>query len=76
MTYLVGLGRFNHVVAGSVDAAYLVAAGLRPAWYYVFGFFVPTLVGNVIGGVALVAALNHSQVVSGSGEKQTAQFTG
>ena len=70
MTYLVGLGHFNHVVAGSVDAAYLVAAGLRPVWYYVAGFFVPTLVGNVIGGVALVAALNHSQVVSGSGEKK------
>ena len=69
LTYLIGLGRFNHVVAGSVDAAYLVAAGLRPVWYYVAGFFVPTLVGNVIGGVALVAALNHSQVVAGSGEK-------
>ena len=51
LTYLIGLGRFNHVVAGSVDAAYLVAAGLRPAWYYVADFFVPTLVGNVIGGV-------------------------
>lgn len=69
LTYLIGLGRFNHVVAGSVDAAYLVAAGLRPVWYYVAGFFVPTLVGNVIGGVALVAALNHSQVVSGSATK-------
>jgi formate/nitrite transporter FocA (FNT family) len=69
LTYLIGLGRFNHVVAGSVDAAYLVAAGLRPVWYYVAGFCVPTLVGNVIGGVALVAALNHSQVVAGSGTK-------
>lgn len=78
LTYLIGLGRFNHVVAGSVDAAYLVAAGLRPVWYYVAGFFVPTLVGNVIGGVALVAALNHSQVVSGSGAKDpvAAQSTG
>jgi len=69
LTYLIGLGRFNHVVAGSVDAAYLVAAGLRPFEYYAFGFFLPTLIGNLIGGVALVAALNHSQVVSGSGPK-------
>jgi formate/nitrite transporter FocA (FNT family) len=79
LTYLIGLGRFNHVVAGSVDAAYLVAAGLRPAAYYVTGFFVPTLIGNVIGGVALVAALNHSQVVSGSVTKPgppTLQSTG
>jgi formate-nitrite transporter family protein len=32
---------------------------------YLTKFFVPTLVGNVIGGVSLVAALNHAQVVGG-----------
>jgi formate/nitrite transporter FocA (FNT family) len=25
---------------------------------------VPTLLGNILGGVSLVAALNHAQVVS------------
>jgi formate-nitrite transporter family protein len=29
------------------------------------GFIVPTLLGNILGGVTLVAALNHAQVVSG-----------
>ena len=27
---------------------------------YVMGFFAPTLLGNVIGGVSLVAFLNHA----------------
>ena len=36
------------------------------SWLAVLGgYAVPTLIGNVIGGVTLVAALNHAQVVSG-----------
>jgi formate-nitrite transporter family protein len=30
---------------------------------YVLRFFAPTLIGNVLGGVTLVAALNFGQVV-------------
>jgi formate-nitrite transporter family protein len=30
----------------------------------VFRYMTPTLIGNILGGVALVAALNHAQVVS------------
>jgi formate-nitrite transporter family protein len=26
----------------------------------------PTLIGNIIGGVSLVAAINHAQVVAGA----------
>jgi formate/nitrite transporter FocA (FNT family) len=62
VTYVVALGHFTHVVAGSVDAAYLVSAGAATLGDYVWKFFVPTLIGNVIGGVTLVAALNYGQV--------------
>jgi formate-nitrite transporter family protein len=31
------------------------------AWGYMF----PTLIGNILGGVSLTAALNHAQVVAG-----------
>ena len=31
---------------------------------YAWKFFVPTLIGNVIGGVTLVAVLNYGQVQS------------
>jgi formate/nitrite transporter FocA (FNT family) len=29
------------------------------------GFLVPAILGNIVGGVALVALLNHGQVVAG-----------
>jgi len=32
---------------------------------YIGRFFIPTLVGNIVGGVSLVAALGHAQVVGG-----------
>jgi formate/nitrite transporter FocA (FNT family) len=32
---------------------------------YLVQFFIPTLLGNVIGGTSLVAALGHAQVVGG-----------
>lgn len=34
-------------------------------------WFVPTLIGNSIGGLSLVAALNHAQVTAGGGEEGT-----
>jgi formate-nitrite transporter family protein len=36
---------------------------------YITQFFFPTLPGNVIGGLALVAALGHAQVVGGKQEQ-------
>jgi formate/nitrite transporter FocA (FNT family) len=63
ITYVVAIGGFSHLIAGSVDGFYLVETG-EIAWAdYVTRFFVPTLIGNVIGGVALVAVLNYGQVV-------------
>lgn len=65
LTYLIGLGNFNHVVAGSNKMFFLVATGLESWIGYATGFLVPTLIGNIIGGVSLVAFLNHAQVVAG-----------
>jgi formate/nitrite transporter FocA (FNT family) len=28
-------------------------------------YFLPTLLGNILGGVSLVSVLNHAQVVAG-----------
>ena len=36
---------------------------------YITQFFFPTLPGNVMGGLALVAALGHAQVVGGKQEQ-------
>ena len=64
-TYIVGLASFTHVIVGSVEVLFLVMTGGLAWSAYLAGYFVPTLIGNVIGGVALVSALNHAQVISG-----------
>jgi formate-nitrite transporter family protein len=65
VTWLVGAGEFSHVIAGSVEVFFLVVTGQIGVGTFLGGFFLPALVGNSIGGVALVAALNHAQVVAG-----------
>lgn len=62
ITYLVSLGGFAHIIAGSVDVLYLVNTGAISWLTYLFGFMLPTLIGNIIGGISLVAALNYAQV--------------
>ncbi len=65
LSYIVGIGHFSHVVAGAVQTFFVAIAG-QASWGAVFGrYLAPTFIGNVIGGVALVAAINHAQVVSG-----------
>jgi formate/nitrite transporter FocA (FNT family) len=59
-TYIVALGGLPHVVAGSVEAAYAVITQLASWQDYLLHFLLPTLLGNTIGGVALVALLNHA----------------
>jgi formate-nitrite transporter family protein len=64
ITWLVGVGNFTHIIAGSVEVLFLVTTGALPWTHYLGGYMVPTLLGNILGGVSLVAALNHAQVVS------------
>ena len=63
LTYVVGLSGFAHIIAGSVECAFLVQIGEASICDFVADFFVPTLLGNVVGGVTLVAVLNYGQVV-------------
>jgi formate/nitrite transporter FocA (FNT family) len=67
LTYLVGLGRFSHVIAGSIEAFVLGFSGSEPWSRILLGYVLPAFVGNTVGGVTLVAALNHAQVVAGGG---------
>jgi formate/nitrite transporter FocA (FNT family) len=62
MTSLIGLGNFDHVVAGSVEAAYLVFEGAEGIGQAVTTFFLPTLAGNVIGGTAIFTLLSYGQI--------------
>ena len=64
VTYGVALGSFAHVIAGSIDVMYLAQVGGISWAGLLGGFLVPTLFGNIIGGSALIAALNFAQVAS------------
>ena len=65
VTYLVGISGFDHIIAGSTATFFLLVRGTISWATYFVQFFLPTLMGNVIGGLSLVAALGHAQVVGG-----------
>jgi formate-nitrite transporter family protein len=65
MSYLVSLGEFLHIIAGATEVFYLAFIGELGWGGTVTRFIAPVLLGNVIGGVMLVSALNHAQVVAG-----------
>jgi len=65
LTYVVGLAGLTHIIAGTVEVLFLVAQGEKSWWSSVTGYMLPTLLGNILGGTALVSALNHAQVVAG-----------
>lgn len=62
MTWLIGAARLSHVIVNCTEAFYLAVLGDMSAWRALGGVIVPALLGNIAGGVALVAALNHAQV--------------
>jgi formate/nitrite transporter FocA (FNT family) len=64
LTYVVAVSRFSHVIAGSAEAAFAFFLGHATATDYAWRFLLPTLVGNTIGGVALVALLNHAPLAT------------
>lgn len=64
MTYLVALGGYAHIIAGSVEIIYAVLTGITDWSTYIGGWLFPTLLGNIAGGVSLVAVLGHAQVAN------------
>ena len=75
LTYLIGIGQFSHGIAGSVEVAALASVGEIGWWRGFTHFTLPCLAGNIVGGVALVAAVNHAQVVSGRSPAERATQT-
>ena len=62
ITYLIALGGFTHVVAGSAEALYLWLTGEESLGRVIFVFFLPTLLGNVFGGTVMFAVVSYAQV--------------
>src|SRR5215471_6849789 len=63
ITWLIAVGGFTHIVAGSMEAYLLVLAGDWLWWQMIAQFMLPVLIGNVVGGTALFALLSYAQVM-------------
>ena len=63
MTWLIAVGGFTHIVAGSMESYLLVFSGEWVWWRMLTDFMVPVLIGNMIGGTALFALIAYAQVM-------------
>lgn len=64
LTYLIAIGGFTHIVVGSVESFLLIFIGELAIAQFFGQFMVPVLVGNIIGGTALLALISYAQVMS------------
>ena len=62
LTYLIALGDFTHIIAGSVEAFWLTLHGGLAVTDMLVGFVLPTFLGNVVGGSLLFAMISYAQV--------------
>jgi formate/nitrite transporter FocA (FNT family) len=61
-TYLIAVGGFTHIIAGSFEGFLLVVNGQLNIWHLTTSFTIPVLLGNIVGGTALFAVLSYAQV--------------
>lgn len=64
MTYVVALGGLSHIIAGASETIFGLVRGQIGFGHWLGDWFVPTLAGNILGGVGLVTAVNHAQVTA------------
>lgn len=62
LTYMIGLGDMSHVIVGSTELFLLVVKGELGIGEAIFSGVLPALVGNVLGGTGIFAALTYAQV--------------
>jgi len=62
ITYVIAIGGFSHLVAGSAEACLLWLAGKSSLYQAIAGFILSALAGNVVRGTGLFAVLAHGQV--------------
>ena len=62
LSYVLAAAQFTHIIAGSVDAFFLIASGQISVGAYLAQYGGPVWLGNTLGGVVFVTLLNHAQV--------------
>jgi len=63
MTWLIAVGGFTHIVAGSMEAFLLMVNGQLGVGPMMLNFVAPVLAGNIVGGTVLFAVLSYAQVM-------------
>jgi formate/nitrite transporter FocA (FNT family) len=71
VTYVVGIAEFAHIIAGSIEVFYAILVG-KLDWSVYPAFFVPTLLGNIVGGVAFVTLIGFAQIASDGAKSRKA----
>ncbi|KTF06028.1 formate/nitrate transporter, partial [marine sediment metagenome] len=61
-TYLIAIGNFTHVIAGSTEL-FLLALQNKISVLETISLIGATLLGNIVGGTGLFALLAYGQVV-------------
>jgi formate/nitrite transporter FocA (FNT family) len=69
LAYILGIGHLPHIIAGMMPSFYSVLSGMQPFSHWFAGFFLPVLIGNAIGGVAVVALVVHAEFIDESGKQ-------
>jgi hypothetical protein len=75
LAFLILVSGLTHCIAGSTEFLVSVFAGEATFFEYLGLFLVPTTLGNIIGGLVLVALLNYGQV-AGSEKASPAEYMG
>ncbi len=63
LTWVIAAAGFEHIIAGSVDTLYGLWTG-SVTWGGYAHFAIPTLLGNIVGGVGFVAAIATAEVTT------------
>jgi formate/nitrite transporter FocA (FNT family) len=74
-TWLIAAGDFAHVVAGSVEMAFLILSGQLGMASGFSQFFLPVLAGNIFGGTAVFTMMAWAQVANELRRKQRQRHT-
>ncbi|MFB6230450.1 MAG: formate/nitrite transporter family protein [Salinibacter sp.] len=61
LIYPVAAAELAHCIVGSTEVLYVVFRGDASLWTFFVDFLSPTVLGNTVGGVLLVAILNFAQ---------------
>jgi formate/nitrite transporter FocA (FNT family) len=63
LAYLIGIGGLPHIIAGAIPSLYVVFTGAATFGHWLTNFFLPVVIGNCIGGVAMVGMAAHAEFV-------------